>query len=223
MELAQGGVARAEVVNAQLDAQLVQLLEGGDREVGVLHHHGLGDLQLQRARVEVRPLQGFLNPGREVTARELFAGEVDAQRKPPVGGGLPLPLARLAAGLFEHPLPEGDDEARLLGDGDEFRRENEPPVGVVEPHQRLRSGQGAGGEVDERLVVEPQPVVVEGPAEHGLRAERRRLEFLHSVANRVRAQVIAEEQMQLDPVGIDQRRSGAARARPRPSPSGDAR
>ena len=108
------------------------------------------------------------NPG----VAELAAGKVDGDGHRrgverlvgPPGGGL-------GGGLGHDPGAEGNDEAGLLRDGDELRRRDEPPLRVLEPDERLGAGHGAGGQVDQRLVVEPQAVVVEGVAEHRLRPE----------------------------------------------------
>jgi hypothetical protein len=52
-QVAERGVAGAEVVDRQPDAERLQLTEPGDGRVGVVHEQALGDLQDQRAGVEV--------------------------------------------------------------------------------------------------------------------------------------------------------------------------
>src|SRR5207244_1166048 len=49
-EVVERGVARAEVVDGQLDPDLFELIELEDGEVGVGHHRGLSDLEDERAR-----------------------------------------------------------------------------------------------------------------------------------------------------------------------------
>ena len=50
--MAERGVALAEVVERELHPGLDDPLELGDRDLGVLHHRGLGDLEHERVRLE---------------------------------------------------------------------------------------------------------------------------------------------------------------------------
>src|SRR5688572_5127551 len=54
LQVAQGRIAGAEIVDAQLDAERPQLFERVRGRLDVFHHHGLRNLQLQAARVEAR-------------------------------------------------------------------------------------------------------------------------------------------------------------------------
>ncbi len=61
--------------------------------------------------------------------------------------------------------PEGHDEAGLLGGGDELQRREQAPHRVLPAHEGLEAGDGAGVEVDDGLVVEPELALGDAPAQ----------------------------------------------------------
>src|SRR5215203_4983134 len=67
----------------------------------------------------------------------------------------------VAAGPPQHPLAERDDEAELLGDGDEPRRADEALLGMRPAHQRLEPDDGQAVGREDRLVMEAEPVLVD--------------------------------------------------------------
>src|SRR5207245_11305126 len=74
-------VPDAEVVDGDADAgtpQLRELLEG---EVGVLHGHALGDLQLQSMRIESGETQRRVDALDQRLLSELPGGEIDRNTK----------------------------------------------------------------------------------------------------------------------------------------------
>ena len=56
----------------------------------------------------------------QIALAELMGGQV--HRYPDIPQSLFMPLARLAAGAFQHQLADGGDQAGLLRQGDELRR-----------------------------------------------------------------------------------------------------
>ena len=111
-------VARAEVVDREMDALLLELVHRGDRELCVLHQTAFGDLELEQRRPQPALPQGAAHDGAEVGLLELMRRNVDGHPKARVA--LLLPLGVLPAGFAEHPLPNLDDEARLLCKGQEL-------------------------------------------------------------------------------------------------------
>ena len=65
-------------------------------------------------------------------------------------------MAEVGTGLVEHPLPERDDQARLLGEGDELGGRHQPPHRVLPTHQGLEPGDGPVGQPHDGLVVETE-------------------------------------------------------------------
>ena len=58
------------------------------------------------------------------------------------------------ASVYEHPLVQHGGEPTLLGQRDKDRRGDPAPGRVLPPQQRLDTCQAAGGELDDRLVVD---------------------------------------------------------------------
>ena len=79
-----------------------------------------------------------------------------------------LPRRALAAGLAEHEAGERDDEARLLGDGDELGRRHLAAVGPRPARQRLEAGDLGRRQADDRLVVHGELVALDALAQLGL-------------------------------------------------------
>ena len=82
-----------------------------------------------------------------------------------------LPGVHLAAGLADHPEVERDDQAGLLGGGDELRRRDQPALGVLPADQRLEARDPTGIELDDRLVGDPELVALDRAAKVGLQPE----------------------------------------------------
>jgi hypothetical protein len=79
--------------------------------------------------------------------------------------------SELAARLFEHPRAERHDEAGLLGQRDEVAGQDQPARRVLPAHQRLEAGDGAGVNVDDRLVVHLELASLQGPVQVVARAQ----------------------------------------------------
>src|SRR2546430_16171551 len=62
------------------------------------------------------------------------------------------PLRRIDTRATKHPFPEAMNDTGFLCKGDEVRRRDEPPLGMVPAHQRLESDDFIGVDVDLRLV-----------------------------------------------------------------------
>src|SRR3990167_5448814 len=88
----------------------------------------------------------------EMAARKLLRREVDADPQVAVAELLPSP--RLVAGQAEHQPPERQDQARVLREGDELVREDEPPLRMTPPDQSFDTHDAPRLECDDRLIVE---------------------------------------------------------------------
>ncbi len=87
--------------------------------------------------------------GDRLTARRMWSGQ----------------RGRLAAGLAHHPLAERVDQAGLLGDRDEVGRRDHAAVGVVPAQQGLAARDPVGARAEQRLVVELELALGQGPAQ----------------------------------------------------------
>ena len=61
LEMVEGGIARPEIVNGHLDAQVSQLLQYLDRKVHVLHQDGFSDFELDQFGADVVLVQARLD------------------------------------------------------------------------------------------------------------------------------------------------------------------
>ena len=184
------GVAGAEVVEHQPHAEVLEVLQHGGRRGGLLHQHALGQL-------EPEPLgrhPGLAQDARELVGQrglgELASGQVDGQARE-VDRGVGGPARELAAGLAQHPAPERHDQPALLGDRDERAREHDPLLRVAPAHQRLDGDDPALVEVDERLVVELELVVVERAAQVLLELEALHHAPAHAAVEQLEARAAA--------------------------------
>ena len=183
-QLAQRGVAHAEVVDRKAHAEG---LERGERladRAGVGHHRRLGDLQAQPARRDARVREGRADDVDQVGRAELAGRHVDrhAERVVTPGGELP---ARLA----QDPRPDGDDEPVALGQRDEAQRRDDAEDRVVPAQERLDAADAAVVERDQRLVDEVQLAVVERVAQAALELETLHRTLAHRVVEDLAARL----------------------------------
>ena len=109
--------------------------------------------RLSRAAAMPAAGEGLLHGLDEAGLLDLAGRHVDAQE----GLGRDArPGDGLAAGLAQDPAPDRQDRAVLLGDLDEVAGRDEAALGVLPAHEGLDAGQGAIGQVDDRLVGEPK-------------------------------------------------------------------
>ena len=156
LQVRQRRVAGPEVVEHQPDPELPQPPERADPRLGLVHQHALGDLDLEAARIQ----SGLVEDGRdlvdEVRLDELASRQVDRHEqlrtvRPRIAPGSGLP-----AGGLEHPAAERQDEAGLLGQRDEGDRRHEATYGMLPADERLEADDALGGQVDQRLIVQPK-------------------------------------------------------------------
>ena len=92
----------------------------------------------------------------QVALGELAHGQVDGDPERARVGAQRVPARGLGAGGVEHEAPDRVDQAGLLGDGDEVRRQQAPARGVLPAQQRLDRGDRAIPQRDDRLVDDAQ-------------------------------------------------------------------
>ena len=79
--------------------------------------------------------------------------------------------ASVAATLAQHPAPDRDDQAGLLGERDELPRRDQPALGVAPAQQRLDAEDAAVLEPHERLVVQLELLGGDGALQVGAQLE----------------------------------------------------
>jgi hypothetical protein len=129
-------MAGYEIVERHAHAELAQRPEVGRALADVLHHGRLGDLELDASRRNPRLCDDRDGPSRELRIAQLYGRDVDRQRAD-------WPVARVAAGLGDHPVAERLDQSDLLGHGDEHRWWDVADLRVLPADQRLDADDGA--------------------------------------------------------------------------------
>ena len=140
-QLAQVGqrrVAGPEVVEDDADAQRAELLQDAEARLGAVHDAGLGDLQLERARLEAGRRRTWPMPLARSGSRNWRGDRLTLITRFSSGQRWRQQL-RLAAGLLEDHPADRDDQLGLLGEGDEVDRQDEAARRVLPAGERLEA------------------------------------------------------------------------------------
>jgi len=164
-QLQQPGRSGAEIVDGDIDTGGTQRRNSRDRGVAVVSEGRFGDLKGQLAwlrtvlgqQAEDLPGEG---PRFEIARRDVH------RHLPKHPASLPFLLIGQRAA--QDPLGERVDQRRGLGRGNELVRRQQSPRRVVPADQCLDAGRVPVGEVDLRLVVQHEFVVVERSRQFGL-------------------------------------------------------
>jgi len=161
------GMLRAEIIEREHHAELVQPLDHAPGAIEVVHR-SLADLDQHLARRQRVTLErGGHTPGVALVA-QLARRCVDSH---PGHEAELVPGRRLAAGCLEHPFSDARDQARLLGVRQEAGRRHEAGLGILPANERLDAEQPACREVVHRLVVEDELLLGQRAAQPGCERE----------------------------------------------------
>jgi hypothetical protein len=167
VQVRQRRVARAEVVQLQVDPQRLQLLQHRGGRAAALHQHALVSSSFRWRASRPRVGQGAADVAYEPRVRELAGAQVDADRDARVFE-LPPPLRQPLARLLQHPLPQRHDDPRLLGRADEVARRDHPLLGVPPAAERLHADHPPRRQRHDGLVVEHELAAGQRAAQVGL-------------------------------------------------------
>src|SRR5262249_8000549 len=144
-QIAERRVAGPEVVESDVDPDLVELMKTAEYEFTLAQQRRLGDFQFEPVRGEPGSGEGRNDAVSELTAIGLDRGNVhrDAHRVRPRGSG--------RTGFAQHPFPNGRDQLRLLGDRDEFARQDKATLWTMPAQECFKGCDRGGGEVENRL------------------------------------------------------------------------
>ena len=140
VEHVQRGVAAAEIVHLDDEAQGAQLIHSGDNLRRAFSVGALGDFQMEQPGLQVIFAQQAQQQLRQVRLADVRAGHVDGDGNDRVA--LIQPGAQCGGRLVPDELVEPGNEAVFLKQGDELPRGQEAPLGMNPAHQGLRPGQG---------------------------------------------------------------------------------
>ena len=182
-------MAGAEIVEREAGAELADALEHLRGVLRVLHHQRFGQLELERAAREARAREHRAQVVDQILPQQLARRHVDAGEDRIALRAPCAASAELARGALQHEQAEIDDQADLLGDGDELRRRHAAHLGMVPARQRLEAGDRAVLEPHDRLIEDRDLLALERAAQVrferqavGLARAHRRLEHLDAVA-----------------------------------------
>ena len=92
-----------------------------------------------------------------------------------------LPLANLAASLFQDPLADGNNQAGLFGDIDELVRRDESAFRVMPAYQSFKATDGSRLKSDNRLVMKDKLFALDGTAQVCLHLQKIHGEGVHGL------------------------------------------
>src|SRR4051812_655256 len=165
MQIAQGGIAGSEIIEAEPQTKSFEAVEHEDRSLRVLDGAAFGDLQLYQPGLDPRFVENCADTLDDVALRELARRQVDADLGSVITPEFPLPSERLAAGLAQHPKAERNDEASVFGDGYEIARREKTFLRMLPAYERLEAGQRLVGQCNDRLIVQDE-LTAEQPLSH---------------------------------------------------------
>jgi len=140
LQIAQRGIARAEIVHRDAHAEPFQPPQQRETTVEILDQHALGDFEFKPVGREPGFEQDRMDEADEVAVHELRRRQVDGdlQRRRPGG--------RLAAGLAQDPLAHFHDQAALFGERNEIAGRDETAHRMQPARQRLEADHLAFGD-----------------------------------------------------------------------------
>ena len=146
-KIVQAGIARAEVVERYLDADVLEGDEGGPGCIEIGDERRLGDFDLKALRRKLGFGQDGKHLHRQQRIAEMQRRYVERDRD------LRRPVPRVKAGAAERRVGEFADETELLDDRDEDLRLDISPDGVAPTRQNLEADEPIFGQLHQRLIV----------------------------------------------------------------------
>ena len=159
LEHIQRGIPAAEIVHHHREALAVQSLNGVFHHLGVLGHHGLGDLSQQKLWLQLIFFHQICKDLRHIQVQDILNRNVHRHRHKVAAAF--LPLLQGLADRFPDVLIQPCHKAGALQQRHELGGGNTAPGGVVPAHQRFHTHDGAGDAVTLGLQKEAEFVVVQ--------------------------------------------------------------
>src|SRR5690606_27421433 len=169
LEVAQARVTRAEVIDGDLHAEVVELVQHGDEAFRIVHHGAFGKLDLEIARCELGAIERLRDRVHEIVVAKLACRDInrhDERRQSRI-----LPRLVLRAGRLKHPLADRRNEPDLLGHRDETRWFHSLLVAEPPANESFGTDNGTGAKTNTRLIVELELLSLERTAQIVLELE----------------------------------------------------
>ena len=146
LEIGQRRVARAEIVDGDVETGTGQGVQLGHRQGHVLHQAGFGHLQLQVFGGNSAGADDIDQPAGEIRLHQLHRRDVDRQGEIVGNRLLPAPASQGRERFKDHPAADAQDLATGLGDGHELPRGNPAVRRAFPAQQRLGANNVPGGQ-----------------------------------------------------------------------------
>ena len=156
LQIAQRRIAGAEIVERDADAER-SAAQWSSFRVASLPSRKIDSVISTSSRPGASPLAASAPQDRLVERAAVELHRRDVDRDPDMLG----PARRLRAGLADHPRADRDDQAGVLGDGDELDRRDQPARRMVPADQRLERADAVVLEVEQRLVIQLELAALE--------------------------------------------------------------
>src|SRR6266511_1959004 len=159
LEVAEAGIAGAEVVDGEMDPHLRHLAQGlRNGDLRGIEEDALGDLEFEGGADEMAVIESALDQDGEVGLSQLDGGEVDGDPEMPAR---PHPGLSLATGLAQDSLAERHNEPRRLGARDEAGRGYRAATGVPPADQCFDTSDAPVSEGEDGLIEEFERAMLE--------------------------------------------------------------
>ena len=157
-QVEQAGIAGAEIVEGKPHAERLEAEHGELGRIHVAEQRALGDLELEPGGIKIGLGQNAFDHVDEIGAAELQRRDVDRDREA-------RPGLAVEAGAAQHLLAELDDQPAVLGNRNEFGGRNLAAFGMRPTAERLDAHHHFPAVVDDRLIGDPQAVVLDRGAQ----------------------------------------------------------
>src|SRR3569623_3386898 len=167
LEIAQRGIASAEVVDGETYSDAVQRSNVVARRFIAVQQYTLCYLQLQQVRLQPRSFQHPRHLLAYAAVAELSSGQIhrDSHRS------IMLPRHCAAAGLLQHPGAARHDQSCYFQQWDDFQRVDQADVGMLPANQGLEARHGAAAEFDLGLEIQQEFPALERAPQAGLETQ----------------------------------------------------
>ncbi|KAG0771661.1 hypothetical protein G6F22_016296 [Rhizopus arrhizus] len=162
--MAEPGEAGGEIIQPDLHARPVQLVQQLRGDHFIADHRGLGQFQVQARRRQPGLMQALCDQRRQFAAPQLPRRHVDRHEQV-VPGHPAWPLRSLHAGRAQHLRADDLDQPALLGHLDEHRWRDRTQGRMLPAQQHLDTDHAAVAHAEDRLVGQAQFAALPGPAQ----------------------------------------------------------
>src|SRR5690606_33622646 len=153
-DVGEAGEAAAVVIEGDVNAQLLQLIEHGVGDIHGFDQAGLGDLHLQQGAVQLVAGQQLRAAIGQFAVVQLDGGHVEGDRDEPLT--LFTPAGQLPTAGFGDPVAQLQDGAGALGQRDEVVGIDQAELGVLPTDQGLEATDLVVAQVDLGLEMQHQ-------------------------------------------------------------------